>query len=96
MAATLGADRYLTSSASSDRGIGRKGIGAAGIEEYDRHPGIGFELMEKAVQRHELTGGIIECRDIGIDGHQIILAAGFDAVARVIDERHVGIACIFG
>ena len=45
----------------------------------------------KIVKNPKVLVGIFERGHIAIDGHQIVLSARLDAMARIVDQCHVGL-----
>ena len=63
---------------------------AAGVQhdDGDRHDLLQF--VDDLRKRDELLLGGVERREVGVDRHEIVLAAGLDAVAGIVDDRDVG------
>lgn len=65
-------------------------IVAAGIEQHQVDLGSRFlHLIEHAGKADPLHEHIALVRRVGVDGHDIIQAVRFDAVAGEIEQRHV-------
>ncbi len=101
-----GAARFAQACITDRNGLGagiephhcsrRKRVVAAGIEHDDDHRYLGFQFGNQAGNRHQLFAGVFERREVGIDRHDEVFAAGLDAVAGIIEHRDIGFFGVFG
>ncbi len=68
----------------------RKRAGAAGVEQHDHHRRLLVQPRDQRRQRHQPRVGGVQARRIGVDRQQVVLAARLDAVAGIVEQRHVG------
>ena len=69
----------------------RKRVGPAGIEEDDGHRRRLAQRLEQRLHRDHAGAGRLGGRHVGIGRREKILALGLDAVARIIDQRDIGV-----
>ncbi len=77
-------------------GAGGEGVVAAGVEQDDRDRDDFLQRGEVVRDRHQALAGGIEGRQVGVDGNEVVLAAGLDAMSRIVDDGDVGALGVLG
>ena len=81
-------DRRLVRLDADHRIVGKR-IVAAGIQHDDCDRNRLLEAVENVGQRDEFLARPVERGRIGVDGDEKVLAAGFDTVAGIIENRDI-------
>ena len=70
---------------------GRERIGAARVEQHDRHRGHLGQFVEDRLHRDHARAGARRTRKVGVGRGDEVLSLRLDAVPRIVDQRDVGI-----